>query len=125
MSFDPKRRIVDADPETGTYRATYGYPSEPPSVTVPLALTEVIGGIITDLDPLYEAVSVDPDALDELFRPPADGVGPGCSVTFDYHGHVITVKSHGRIVIREPSDNSPGSNARRELLEERNHGSGA
>ena len=103
MSFEPKREIVDADPATGTYRATYGYPSEPPSVAVPLALVEVVGGIVTDIDPMYEAVSVDPDALDELFRPPASSVGDECSVTFDYHDHEVTVKSHGRIVIREPN----------------------
>lgn len=101
MSFEPKREIVDADPATGTYYATYGYPSEPPSVAVPLAIVEVIGGIVTDLDPLYEAVSVDPDALDELFRPPRSGPGDDCNVVFKYHGHEVTVKSHGRIVIRK------------------------
>lgn len=102
MSFEPKREIVDADPATGRYYATYGYPSEPPSVAVPLAIIEVVGGVVTDLDPLYEAVSVDPDALDELFRPPASEVHDDCSVTFNYHDHEVTVKSHGRIVIREP-----------------------
>ncbi|WP_276302492.1 HalOD1 output domain-containing protein [Halorussus lipolyticus] len=100
MSFEPKREIVEADPVTGTYRATYGYPSEPPSVAVPLALVEVIGGVVTDLDPLYEAASIDPDALDELFRPMTEKAEE-CCVTFDYHDHEVTVKSHGRIVIRE------------------------
>jgi hypothetical protein len=104
MNFDRKREIVDADPVTGTYRATYGYPSEPPSVAVPLALVEVIGGVVTDLDPLYETASVDPDALDELFHPPTSELCDDRSVTFDYHDHEVTVKSHGRIVIREKRD---------------------
>ena len=102
MSFEPKREIVDANPTTGTYRATYSYPSEPPSVAVPLALMEVTGGIVTDLDPLYEATSIDPDAMDDLFRPMTEG-GEDCTVTFSYHGHEVTVKSHGRIVIQEPT----------------------
>ena len=101
MSFETKREIVDANPATGTYYATYGYPSEPPSVAVPLAIVEVIGGTVTDLDPLYEAVSLDPDALDELFHPPGNGTCDDCNVVFEYHDHEVTVKSHGRIVIRE------------------------
>jgi len=101
MSFEPKREIVDADPATGTYRATYRYPSEPPSVAVPLALMEVTGGIVTDLDPLYDATSIDPDALDELFSP-TTSEAEECRVTFNYHNHEVTVKSHGRIVIQEP-----------------------
>lgn len=102
MSFEPKREIVEADPASGTYRATYSYPSQPPSVAVPLALVEVIGGVVTDLDPMYEATSIDPDGLDELFRPIASS-NNGCCVTFNYHSHEVTVKSHGRIVIREPA----------------------
>ena len=103
MNSERKREIIDADPETGTYRATYAYPSEPPSIAVALALMEVADCEVTDLDPLYDAASVDPDALDELFRPPKGGASRDCRLTFTYHDYEVTVKSYGRIVVRSPA----------------------
>lgn len=100
MSPAQKREIVEYDPDTGTYRATYSYPSEPPSVAIPFALMEVTGSDVTDLAPLYDAASVDPDALDELFRPTPDGGHPDCRVTFQYHDYTISIRNYGRIVIR-------------------------
>lgn len=43
-----------------------------------------------DLDPLYE--TVDPDALDALFRQGATG-----SITFVYHGHEVVVRGDGDV----------------------------
>lgn len=97
---EQKHHVVDSDPEMGTYRVTYGYPSEPPSVATVHALMEVTGNEITDFDPLYSVSGVDPDALDELFRPSANDRGRDCRVTFQYGDYEITVRSHGRIVIR-------------------------
>jgi hypothetical protein len=102
MDSERKREIIDADPKRGTYRATYAYPSEPPSIAVPLALMEVADCEVTDLDPLYATASVDPDALDEVFRPNSGGISRDCSLTFSYHDYEITVKSYGRIVVRSP-----------------------
>lgn len=103
MSHAQRRVVVEYDPETDTYRATYAYPSEPPSLAVPLALMEVTDSDVTDLDPLYDVASVDPDALDELFRPTPSRTRPDCRVTFRYHDFTVTIKNYGRIVIRTPA----------------------
>ena len=100
MNADDSEQILSSDPDAGTYRVTYSYPSNPPSIAVPLAVTEMSGGDVTDLPPLYEAGSVDPDSLDDLFRPDPDGVVPECRVAFEYQGYEVTVKSYGRIVLR-------------------------
>ncbi|WP_135854196.1 HalOD1 output domain-containing protein [Halorussus salinus] len=100
MSFERKREIIDFDLENGTYQTTYDYPSEPPSVAVALALMEVTGRDVTDFDPLYEAASVDPDALDEMFRPKPGPRSRDTVVEFTYHEYEIQVKDFGRIVIR-------------------------
>ncbi|UPV76561.1 hypothetical protein M0R89_18690 (plasmid) [Halorussus limi] len=100
MSFERKREIIDFDLETGTYRTTYDYPSEPPSVAVALALMELTGRDVTDFDPLYGSATVDPDALDELFRPKPGDTSRDAVVQFTYNEYEIRVKDYGRIVIR-------------------------
>lgn len=100
MSFERKREIIDFDLENGTYQTTYDYPSEPPSVALALALMEVTGKGVTEFDPLYDAASVDPDALDEMFRPESGEVSQNTVVEFTYHEYEIRVKDFGRIVIR-------------------------
>lgn len=103
MNVERKYELVESDPEAGTYRATYGYPDMPPSIAVPLALMQVTETELTNLDPMYDAASVNPDALDELFEPTVNGAEDDCRVTFSYHDYTITVKSYGRIVIRTPA----------------------
>lgn len=104
MSFERKREILDFDPESGTYRTTYGYPSEPPSTAVALALMELTGKDASAFDPLYEAASVDPDALDDLFRPTSGDDDRDAVVVFTYHDYEIRVRDFGRIVIRSRPD---------------------
>lgn len=103
MQSERKQKRVEFDSETDTYRAAYTYPSEPPSIAVPLALTEMTDNRVTDLEPIHDATEVDSDALDELFRPTAGGVCRKGRVTFTYHGYAVAVESRGRIVIREPT----------------------
>ncbi|NHN61412.1 MULTISPECIES: HalOD1 output domain-containing protein [Halorussus] len=103
MDVDDSKQILSADPDAGTYRVTYSYPSNPPSIAVPLAVAETTGRNVTDLPPLYETGSVDPDSLDDLFRPDAGGGVPECRVAFDYYGYEVTVKSYGRMVLRSRS----------------------
>ncbi|PSQ48971.1 hypothetical protein BRD15_04470 [Halobacteriales archaeon SW_6_65_15] len=100
MNFEQKREIIDADPETGTYRATYAYPSDPPSIAIVHALMEVTEKDVTDFEPLYNISGVDPDALDEIFRPSTNDAGRDCRVSFQYYDYEIIVRSHGRIVIQ-------------------------
>lgn len=101
MALERHREILDYDPETETYRTTYGYPSKPPSIAVPTALAELTEVTVTDFEPMYHAGNVDPDALDDMFCPSTGSGSPEASVTFTYHGYEITVKSYGRIVLRE------------------------
>lgn len=107
-NFGAKREIIESEPEMGTYRATYDYPDEPPSTAVPLALMELTGCAVTDLEPLQDATSVDMDALDELFSPTASGGVREATVTFDYHDYEVVVKGYGRIVIRETDSQRVG-----------------
>jgi hypothetical protein len=102
MTFERKREIIDFDLEDGTYQTTYAYPSEPPSVAVALALMEVTGEHVTDFDPMYEAASVDPDALDELFRPKSSDTDRENVVQFSYREYSVRVMEYGRIVIEAP-----------------------
>ena len=101
----PRRtpEVVESEPETDTYRATYEYPSHPPSIAVSLGLIEATDSSVSDFDPLYDEASVDPDVLDALFRPPANGTYREVRVTFTYHDYQITVKGHGRIIIEAPA----------------------
>lgn len=99
MSSEQERARPKFDAETGTCRAAYTYPSEPPSVAVTLALVEATDKDVTDLDPLYDESSLNPDALDELFRPTRGTVSRECRVTFTYHDFTITVESLGGVVV--------------------------
>ena len=102
--LESKPEIIDHDPETGTFRTTYNYPSEPPSIAVPLAIQALTNRGVTDLDPMHDAADVDPDALDDVFRPTAGGGQREADVTFTYQGYEVTVKGYGRIVFR-PTEN--------------------
>lgn len=87
-------------------------PSESPSEAVVAAVSAASGAEpLADcddatevLDPLYSAV--DPDALDCIFGATGPGEArTGCRVTFDYHGHEVTV--HGdRVTVERPGSAS-------------------
>lgn len=86
------------------YRA-YHDPDGPATLseTIVHALAECMGVDVTDCDfSLYD--SVDPDALDRLFRPRRDGtVRTGGTVSFPVQGHRVTVYGDGEILIEPPS----------------------
>ncbi|MXV61694.1 hypothetical protein GS429_06370 [Natronorubrum sp. JWXQ-INN-674] len=85
------------------YRVTHD-PDGPAtlSTTVAHALADCLGTDVTDSRiSLYDAV--DPDALDQLFRPRHDGrPRSGGSLSFAIHEHYVTVKSDGEILIEPP-----------------------
>lgn len=70
------------------------------SVTVVMAVASVVETDPLDLHERLDDV-VDPDALDDIFRPQADGTrrAGGC-VSFVLHGHDVTVWSDGTIVVQ-------------------------
>ncbi|WP_049921937.1 HalOD1 output domain-containing protein [Halopiger djelfimassiliensis] len=86
------------------YRA-YHDPDGPAtlSTTVIHALADCMGVDVTDgRISLYDAV--DPDALDDLFRPRHDGSPrTGGTLTFVVDDHRVTVTSDGEILIEPPA----------------------
>ncbi len=86
------------------YRATHD-PNGPAalSTTVIHALADCMGVDVTDSRiSLYD--TVDPDALNELFRPRHDGTPrTGGTLTFVVDGHHVTVRGDGEIQIEPPA----------------------
>lgn len=74
------------------------------STTVAHALADVMGIEVTDSGfALYD--SIDPEALDRLFAPAADGrLRSAGHVAFAVEGYRVTAYSDGRIVITPPVD---------------------
>lgn len=72
------------------------------STTVVHALADVMGRDISDAGfVLYD--SIDPDSLDRIFSPTADGTPrPPGHVAFTVDGYRVTVYSSGQIVITPP-----------------------
>lgn len=56
-------------------------------------------------EPLYDAI--DPEALDDLFRPSGQGGSSRGQVAFVYHDYVVTACSTGRVDIRPVDGVSP------------------
>ncbi|PSP55198.1 hypothetical protein BRC82_06745 [Halobacteriales archaeon QS_1_67_19] len=106
MHFEGADGQLDAEPEVEAYRASYEYPSRPPSIAIPLALAELTDGSVTDFDPMYWSGSVDPDALDELFRPLTERDPPDASLSFTYDGYAVTVKADGSILLGSADSDS-------------------
>ena len=68
----------------------------PLAETVIDAITEIIDGNSTEIEPLYE--SIDPDALEDLFnRRPGKSVPT--RVEFQHKGFSIVVEENGRVVV--------------------------
>jgi hypothetical protein len=93
---------IDYDGDTDSYEITYDEETAP-SVAVPTAMQEITQIEIRDLESLHAVI--DPEALDELFKPP-NCIGPlrEGHVTFIYQDHTVTVFSDHRLVIKASDD---------------------
>lgn len=97
-----RERQLSYDPRTGTYRATVDWGrTDPVSGRVVAVVADVLGVEPSALEPLAD--SVEPDALDDLFRPResggrrADGL-----VRFRFNGRDVIVDGRGEVVVGRP-----------------------
>ncbi|NHN58439.1 MULTISPECIES: HalOD1 output domain-containing protein [Halorussus] len=90
---------VTFDPDTDTYRLHHDWRGdESVSAAVVRGVAAVTNTAPTELDPLFE--TLDPDALDQLYRSTARGPGRGdCWVSFCYNDCAVTVAATGEIAI--------------------------
>ena len=72
------------------------------STSVVEAVAERLGRDSLELNPRLADV-IDPDALDALLGPRPDGSVPPVTVTFEFHGHSVTVDARDGVDVR-PSD---------------------
>ena len=99
MVPDAPRHATD-----GSRRYVTRYDPDGPSkltTTLVHALAEFVGGDVTAMEEtLYDRI--DPDALDRLFAPRADGSRRSDGhVTFTLDGYLVMVSSDGRIEITD------------------------
>jgi hypothetical protein len=87
------------DKEAGQCRAHYDQTEYTPSSAVIGILAEAMETDPTEFSPLYN--SVDPDALDAIFRV-GDPHNGDIEISFTHEGHTITVHSCGVIVVALP-----------------------
>ena len=91
---------VTYSPAVEAYVATYDDTS--PSVAIMDAVAEVTDKDVIELESLHEAIALDVDALDNLFRPTIAGVSrTGGHMEFSYHQCKVRVFSFGRIEIEQ------------------------
>ncbi len=83
---------VDTDNlDDGIYRTTFDPSTEPPSVAIVEAIEAALGSASPDA---VLADSIDPDALEQLYR---DGGAGSWMLTFDHDGYELTLWASGRI----------------------------
>lgn len=99
----PRSRSCDLelryDLEAGEYQFDHDWDGDTSvGSKIVLALERITDTDVHDLDRLHE--TVDPEALDDLFRPQPDGSPRDTGlVSFTYAGYVVTVNATGRIEI--------------------------
>ena len=100
---------VTFDPKTDTYCLHYDrLEDESVSAAVVRGVAAVTNTSPTELEPLFE--TVDPDALDQLYRTTTGGSGPGdCWVSFSYNDCAVTVDATGEITIEPDGEAEPVS----------------
>lgn len=88
--------------DTGTVTARFDWSTDEPSVAVVRTVAAADGHTPDGLPPVTD--SLDPDALDALFRPRPDGRRSDVHVTFTYAGHEVSVAWDGTVVVQPSVD---------------------
>jgi len=79
-------------------RKQFDWTETRPSAAVTEYISAMTGREQTDFAPLYE--TIDPEALDSLVDS-SDRSTP-VSISFEYAGHSVTVRSDGELVVKAP-----------------------
>lgn len=89
---------LEHDESRGCYRLQNDWADERPSTAVVVAVATVAGTEPLALPPLRE--TIDPDALDDLFRQtPGGRVRKFGHVEFSFAGHNVTVDASGEVSV--------------------------
>lgn len=95
---------LEYNSDADTYRTEFDR-AERPSTVVVKAIAAITGRPQDELEPLF--YTVDPEALDGLFKPALEGNHRGdVDVSFAYHGFDVAVRSYGIIEIRPAEEES-------------------
>lgn len=100
----PERSICDFESfeyhaEDNVYRAIYNHSEQPASAAVVSAVAAASDTDPLDMDPLHS--TIDTDALNALATP-RDVSNSDAHLTFEFHGHKVTISKFGRLKIRPP-----------------------
>ncbi|SDW02164.1 hypothetical protein SAMN05443574_10164 [Haloarcula vallismortis] len=95
------RRSTDggSSPPMNVTRKQFDWSETRPSAAVTEHISAITGREQTAFAPLYE--TIDPEALDSLIDS-SDRSTP-VSISFEYAGHSVTVRSDGELVVKAPS----------------------
>ncbi|KZN25095.1 hypothetical protein A4G99_00740 [Haladaptatus sp. R4] len=96
----------DSEADSNTTRVQYDWSSTSPSIAIAETIATIENRPQSELEPLYE--HVDPDSLDSIVRPRTSEFGGESTVSFEYYGYHVTIRSDGGICVRsdgsEPSE---------------------
>lgn len=96
---------IHYNPQTGVYTTEFEYGTDPPSVTIIQAIAKIKGVKATELPSLREDTDIDPEVLDDLFKPTIGGESQREGhVKLPYLGWTVTIFSFGRIELRPPDE---------------------
>jgi hypothetical protein len=92
---------LEHDDATGCYRVRYDATDAPPSAVAVGAVAAIAGTDPLDLDPVWD--SVDPDALDDLFRStPGGRLRESGQIVFSLADHRVAVDADDEMEIWPP-----------------------
>lgn len=94
MTGEPHRSAVP-DTDEDSIHAQYDWTDTEPTLGVIETIARLLDTDEADLDPLYGYI--DPEALGSLVQPRG---AEAVSVSFDYRGLQVTVKSSGDVIVR-------------------------